>query len=75
MRTTVPAGLLDALEGFEWVVAEDEGGTDLAVFGLRGAGVLVYPANLVAKRYESREPGFLQSTRDAIVEQVRLLPT
>ncbi len=66
--------LVDALEGFEWVIAEDDEGTDLAVFGMPGEGdVLVYPASLVAKRYEAREPMFLQSTRDAIVEQVRRL--
>jgi len=66
--------LVDGLEGFEWVIADDGEGTDLAVFGMPGAGdVLVYPANLVAKRYDARDPMFLQSTHDAIVEKVRQL--
>jgi hypothetical protein len=63
--------LIDALAGFDWVVAEDEGGTDLAVFGLPGAGdVLFYPANLVAKRYQSRTAWFLQDTFAGMVDQV-----
>lgn len=66
--------LVEALEGFEWVIAEDGQGTDLAVYGLPDAGdVLIYPANVVAKRYEARNALFLQSVRDAIVEQVRQL--
>jgi Domain of unknown function (DUF3806) len=63
--------LVDAIAGFAWVIAEDADGTDLAVYGLPGAGdVLVYPANLVAKRYESREQEFLQAAHDAIVAEV-----
>jgi Domain of unknown function (DUF3806) len=66
--------LVETLEGFTWVIAADEAGRDLAVFGLPGTGdVLVYPANVVAKRYESREPWFLQATHDAIVAEVRQL--
>ena len=64
--------LIDALDGFGWVIATDAIGTDLAVFGLPGAGdVLVYPANLVAKRYESRTSWFLVQTWQAIVRQVK----
>jgi hypothetical protein len=67
--------LVDELEEFEWMIATDESGTDLAVFGLPGQGdVLIFPANLVAKRYETREVQFLQRVRDEIgarVEQLR----
>ena len=63
--------LVDALAGFDWVIAEDSGSTDLAVFGLPGAGdVLFYPANLVAQRYQSRTAWFLQATFAELVEQV-----
>ena len=38
----------------EWVIASDEYGTELALYGLPGQGdILVYPQNFVAKRYES----------------------
>ena len=48
--------------GLKWVIASDEHGTDLAVYGFPGAGdVLVYPANLVAKRWERRETDFLET--------------
>lgn len=64
-------GLIEALDGFSWVIAEDADGRDLAVFGLPDTGdVLVYPANVVAKRYESREQQFLRATHDAIVAEV-----
>jgi hypothetical protein len=136
--------VVDTLEGFSWVIAEDANGTDLAVFGeadqrsssgeaaqrgssgeadqrspgggadqrsssgeadQRGSGgeadqrgsvgraeqpgaagqpgpggqpgpkdVLIYPANLVAKRYEKREATFLVAIHAAIVQQVRDLP-
>jgi len=47
--------LVDGI-GLNWVIATDENGTDLAVYGLPGkADVLIYPANLVAKRWERRE--------------------
>ena len=42
--------LVDRLH-LKWVVATDEAGTDLAVHGKVG-DVLVYPMNLVAKRWE-----------------------
>jgi hypothetical protein len=63
--------LVDAIEGFSWVTAEDSNGSDLAVYGLPGAGdVLVYPANLVAKRYESGEQAFLAAAHDAIIAEI-----
>lgn len=66
--------IIDTLAGFDWVIAEDADGTDLAIYGLPGSGdVLIFPAYLVAERYEAREPWFLQTTRDQIVAQVRQL--
>ncbi|MFO0969407.1 MAG: DUF3806 domain-containing protein [Gemmataceae bacterium] len=57
--------------GFEWVIASDEYGTDLAVIALRGRGdVLVYPANFVAKRWERRESNFLAASFASISQQV-----
>lgn|GEM_PF-1627393 len=52
--------LVDGI-GLKWVIATDHQGSDLAVYGLpdRG-GVLVYPANFVAKRWERREANFLE---------------
>lgn len=47
--------------GFQWVVAADSQGTEMAVYALPGKGdVLVYPANFVAKRWERREINFLE---------------
>jgi hypothetical protein len=56
--------------GFEWVVAEDERGAELAIRALPGRGdVLVYPANFVAKRWKRRESNFLVAAFGAIREQ------
>jgi hypothetical protein len=64
--------LVDA--GFDWVIATDEYGTDLAVLALPGtADVLVYPANFVAKRFERRETGFMVRAYDEMVGKVRHL--
>ena len=63
--------LVDALEGFEWVSVENQDGADLAVYGLPGAGdVLVYPANVVARRYEDSENRFLCAAYDAMVAEI-----
>lgn len=63
--------LIDALPGFDWVIAEDDGSTDLAVFGRPGAGdVLFYPANLVAKRYHARTAWFLQDTFAQMIDEI-----
>ncbi len=60
--------------GLSWVIATDEHGSDLAVYGLPGRGdVLVYPANFVAKRWEQRETHFLESSYHQIAERVRTL--
>jgi hypothetical protein len=50
--------LVDGM-GLQWVIADDEQGSDLAVYGFPDRGdILVYPANFVAKRWERREINF-----------------
>jgi hypothetical protein len=57
--------------GLRWVIATDQHGSDLAVFGLPGTGdVLVYPANFVAKRWERRETNFLEGAFGRIERQL-----
>jgi hypothetical protein len=54
--------LVDGI-GLKWVIAADEQGSDLAVYGFPQRGdVLVYPANFVAKRWERRETRFLEDS-------------
>ena len=56
------------------VIATDEHGTELAVYGLPNRGdVLVYPANFVAKRWEQRETNFLEEAYRRIAEDVRAI--
>ena len=65
--------LVDKL-GMKWVIAIDEYGSDLAVYGLPGKGdVLVYPANFVAKRWERSEINFLESSFARIQNDIREL--
>ena len=64
--------LVNTIEGFDWVIAEDADGTDLAVFGRPGAGdVLIYPANVVSQRYGSREQ--LRAAYDTAVSEISQL--
>src|SRR4051794_15252064 len=56
--------LVDDL-GLRWVVVSDEFGTELATHAAPG-DLLVFPANLVAKRWESRETGFLRPVYDGV---------
>ncbi|WP_116946953.1 DUF3806 domain-containing protein [Jiangella endophytica] len=55
--------------GLAWVVASDEHGTELALHGQPG-DVLLYPANLVAKRWVAGETGVLPDLAAALIEQV-----
>jgi Domain of unknown function (DUF3806) len=48
--------LVDHLQ-LQWIVASDKYGTEMAVHGQSG-DILVYPANLVGKRYTTRETDF-----------------
>lgn len=58
--------LVDAL-GLVWVIATDEFGTELAVHGERN-DVLVYPCNLVAKRWQSGEAEFVAEVGAALLQ-------
>ncbi len=62
--------LVDAA-GFEWTIATDAQGTDLAVRALPNqADMLVYPANFVAKRWARGESGFLAPSFQDICKNV-----
>jgi Domain of unknown function (DUF3806) len=56
--------------GLAWVVATDEYGTEIAVYGNPG-DVLVFPPNLVGKRFESRTTGFIVSIVDQLRADIR----
>jgi uncharacterized protein DUF3806 len=57
--------------GLRWVIATDDEGSELAVYGFPGRGdVLVYPANFVAKRWERRETSFLEKAYQQIGRDV-----
>jgi hypothetical protein len=57
-----------------WVIAVDKRGSDLALYGLPGKGdVLIYPANLVAKRWERRETNFLEKCFEETAAQIKAL--
>jgi hypothetical protein len=58
--------------GLKWVIATDEQGSELAVYGFPGHGdVLVYPANFVAKRWGRRETNFLEKAYQQIGQDIR----
>ena len=63
--------LVDAL-GLEWAVVTDEYGTEIAVRGQPG-DLLVFPTNLVAKRFESGETHFLAEIQAGVAVRVREL--
>ena len=63
--------LVDEL-GLEWAVVSDERGVEIAVHGQPG-DILVFPPNLVAKRFETGETGFLAPTYEAIAQEIRHL--
>ena len=58
--------------GLAWVVLTDDHGTEIAVRGR--ADFTVFPTNFVAKRYESRETGFLAPAFDEMVRTAASLP-
>jgi hypothetical protein len=65
--------LIDAV-GFEWVVVTDQFGCDMGLLALPGKGdVLVYPTDMVAKRWrsQSHEILFLGPLFEVITQQVR----
>jgi hypothetical protein len=57
-------------EGFEWSLVTDQFGTDVGVRALPGRGdVLVCPASMVAKRWETKETDFLVPIYHAVIDQ------
>jgi hypothetical protein len=57
-------------EGFEWTIVSDQFGTDVGVRALPDRGdVLVCPASMVAKRWESKETDFLAPIYRALIDQ------
>jgi hypothetical protein len=59
--------------GLEWAIVTDDYGTDLAVFG-QPNDVTFFPANMISKRLELREPIFSQLHGAAVgsVRELRL---
>jgi len=55
--------------GLQWVVATDEAGTELAVRGQSGS-VIIYPTNVVAKRWVAGERAFLGRFADDVVQRI-----
>ena len=56
----------------KWVIASDEQSSELALFAFPGKGdLLIFPANLVAKRWEKREAVFIPAVYNAIIAQVQ----
>lgn len=68
----IPFGALLVQTGeFAWCIAADDWGTDLAVHALPDRGdVLIYPADFVSKRWESRTTGFLVDAFSQIIGHV-----
>ena len=68
----IPFGLILTQTGeWEWCIAADDWGTDLAVRALPERGDMVlYPANFVSKRWESRTCNFLERAFPQIMDQV-----
>ena len=53
---------------FAWKVITDEYGTEMAVYAEPG-GFTLFPPNLVAKRWETRETGFLRPMYEMVAEK------
>lgn len=61
--------LVDEL-GMRWVVATDQHGTEMALHHPQG-NALLHPVNVVVKRWESRETGFLRPIYDEVARITR----
>jgi hypothetical protein len=56
-------------DGFDWTLVTDQFGTDIGMRALPNRGdVLVCPASMVAKRWESKETDFLSAIYRAVIE-------
>ena len=64
--------LLANATGLAWAVVTDENGTEIALHRVRG-DVLVFPTNLVAKRWQSGEGEFLAKLFDAMTRDIGAL--
>jgi len=63
--------LIAAVPDLKWVIATDEHGTELAVYGLPGTGdVIVFPQNFVAKRCEAGTANFIACSIHKIQAEV-----
>lgn len=58
--------------GLAWVIATDEHGTELALHGA-ATNMLVYPCNLVAKRWQSGETEFVERVGSAMIRDILAL--
>lgn len=57
--------------GFRWVVASDPQGSEMALVADEGgADAVVYPLNLVAKRYETKQRDFLLPLLEGIEREI-----
>jgi hypothetical protein len=63
--------LVDTL-GLAWVLATDDAGTELAVHG-QPNDVLIYPCNLVGKRWQSGETDFVARVGGELVRDISAL--
>ena len=59
---------------FQWVLVGDDSAGELAVHALPGAGdVLIFPFELLTKRYKTTQQGFLKDTYHSISSHVKSL--
>ncbi len=57
---------------FQWVLVGDNSDAELAVHALPGVGdVLIFPFELLTKRYKTSEQGFLKDTYHSISSHVK----
>ena len=61
--------LVNAL-GLEWAIVTDQHGTEIAVHG-RPGNIIVFPPNLVAKRFERRTDGFVVPLLEKMCTDIR----
>jgi hypothetical protein len=68
----IPFGSMFVATGeFEWCIATDDWGTDLAVRALPGRGdILIYPSDFVSKRWETPTTNFLADAFPRIMDHV-----
>jgi hypothetical protein len=66
--------IVDGVAGFSWVTVTDDQGTGLAVHGQPGSSdLLIYPSDVVARRYESRTTTFLRAVVNEVATEAQRL--